>query len=89
MDSQTPRPVSTKKNQDLYNKNKKSLAERILSGQPLVENSTLPEINKVEELYKGILESVPDIEASAPSDSKTSSCPTLHSGTAEEIEKAT
>lgn len=74
--------------QDLYNKNKKSIAERILSGRLLEESSTTPEINKVEEIYRGILESSPNIEVPAPYTPKTPSGPTLHPITVEEIEKA-
>ncbi|CAH1995353.1 unnamed protein product [Acanthoscelides obtectus] len=52
-----PRAEGFKKAQDLYNKNRSSLAEKIISGTPLDENEITPLIDEVERLYRGILES--------------------------------
>ncbi|CAH1995337.1 unnamed protein product [Acanthoscelides obtectus] len=53
-----PRAEGLKKAQDLYNKNRSSLAEKIISGTPLDENEVTPPIDEIERLYRGILESL-------------------------------
>lgn len=79
-----------KKTQDLYSKNKRSLAEKILSGRPLEENQVLPDINKVEELYRGILESPNNTKSldTVTVTAQTTNGSTVHPITPEEIEKA-
>ncbi|CAH2016998.1 unnamed protein product [Acanthoscelides obtectus] len=52
-----PRAEGFKKAQDLFNKNRSSLAEKIISGTPLDEKEVTPPIDEVERLYRGILES--------------------------------
>ena len=51
------RASTYKKAQDLYNKNKKSLADRILRGKSLQEEELYPKLADVEGLFKSLLES--------------------------------
>lgn len=58
------RQAAYKKAQDLYQRDTTKLAEKIITGQPLLEEETIPDLGAVRTLYEGIFsaESPPDHE---------------------------
>lgn len=54
------RASNYKKCQDLYRRNRATLAQKILEGKPLHEETATPTVDQVENLYKNLFESVPE-----------------------------
>lgn len=76
-----------KKTQDLFGKNRKMLADCILEGRTLDHTPILPEIDTVDALYRGILESPADND-DEPFTTKGQPLPPFRPITPEEVERA-
>lgn len=82
------RESNYKKAQDLYNKNRATLASAIIEGKNLQQADKYPSMERVEEFYAGILEA-PMVEDLDPVyDAKTTTCDTERPFTFTEIDQA-
>ena len=81
------RAANYKKAQDLFRKDRKCLAEVVLSGRDMYEPPELPSLRDVEDLYGNILESVSPEDNEVISDPKPQ-CNTFRPITEEDVRKA-